>query len=68
MRYKEEQIQIGGGRSRGLGWCSLIEQSFIHYTDPIAMLVGEGGGTVWNEETQRGYVGSFLELTEANSA
>ncbi len=36
---QSEQIQIGGARSRGLGWCTLENMSSSYSTDPIQMLL-----------------------------
>ena len=49
---QNQQIQIGGGRSRGLGWCELRDVRFIYYEDPVDLLVGASGRPFGDAEQQ----------------
>ncbi len=40
---EQEQVQLGGARSRGLGWCRLVDTEYLLYEDPITYLLGQPG-------------------------
>jgi CRISPR-associated RAMP protein (TIGR02581 family) len=38
---EQGQIQLGGARSRGTGWCHLVEIDYRLYTNPLDLLLGK---------------------------
>ena len=57
---EKEQIQLGGARSRGLGWCKLVDAKYKLYTDPVALLLEQDGQTIDATDAEY-YVKCFLE-------
>lgn len=57
----KDQIQLGGGTSRGLGWCCLEKTEFTFYQNPLDYLLGEKGQTL-DENAFRTRIARFRDL------
>lgn len=57
-----ERVQIGGARSRGLGWCKLMAPMYELHTDPIDYLLGDNEAAQADETTRNAYISSFKTL------
>jgi len=55
---KSSHILLGGGRSRGLGWCMLRDVSMVLHNNALDFLLGNPG-RVLDETTQKHYVDAF---------
>ncbi len=62
-----EQVQVGGARSRGLGWCCLAGgAAYTLFERPIAYLLGESG-TLLDSETRKAKMQVFIDAVKAGS-
>lgn len=53
------QVQLGGSKSRGLGWCKLVNPRYTLHNSPINFLLGREGSKL-DEGARESYVNAFL--------